>query len=105
MSAAPTLAFRPPLNGSGPSARRLPLLAPDAWLDSRVACPPTLLTRLHAVLSGSAPDVSPMVRPDVRRPGLYDLTLDGWAICLLVYPGGRGARVLAAVALGSSRGA
>jgi hypothetical protein len=104
MSAAPTLAFRPPANGGGPSAGRLPLLAPGAWLESRVACPPPLMTRLHAVLCGAATDVSPVLRPDVRRPGLYDLTLDGWAMCILVYPGGRGVRVLAAVPLGARRG-
>jgi hypothetical protein len=104
MSAAPTFAFRPPVNGSSPSARRLPLLAPGAWLESRVACPPTLLTRLGAVLGGLATDASPAVRADVRRPGLYDLTLDGWAICVLIYPGGRGARVLAAVPLGARQG-
>ena len=104
MSAAPTFAFRSALNGSGPSARRLPLLAPGAWLESRVACPPPLMARLRAVLSGTATDASPAVRPDVRRPGLYDLTLDGWAICILVYPGGRGVRVLAAVPLGGRRG-
>jgi hypothetical protein len=62
------------------------------------------MTRLHAVLSGAATDVSPVLRPDVRRPGLYDLTLDGWAMCILVYPGGRGVRVLAAVPLGARRG-
>ena len=104
MSVAPTFAFRPPANGSGPSARRLPLLAPGAWLESRVVCPPPLLTRLGAVLSGQATDISPAVRPDVRRPGLYDLTLDGWALCVLVYPSGRGARLLAAVQLGTRRG-
>jgi hypothetical protein len=103
MSAAPTLAFRPSPTGSSPSGRRPPLLAPGAWLESRVACPPPLLTRLGSVLGGSATDVSPAVRPDVRRPGLYDLTLDGWAICVLVYPGGKGARVLAAVPLGTRR--
>ncbi|MCU0231462.1 MAG: hypothetical protein MUC67_08805 [Acidobacteria bacterium] len=103
MSATPSLAFRSSTLGSGSSGRRLPLLAPGAWLESRVACPPPLLTRLGAVLDGSATGAAPMVRADLRRPGLYDLTLDGWAICVLIYPGGRGARVLAAVRLGAPR--
>jgi len=104
MSAAPTIAFRPPAVDGPTSTGRPALLAPGAWLESRAACPPPLLTRLRTVLSGIGTESSPALRPDIRRPGLYDLCLDGWAICVLVYPGGRGARVLAAVPLGTHRG-
>jgi hypothetical protein len=104
MSAAPPAAFRPPALDATPLAGRPALLAPGAWLESRVACPPPLLTRLRTILGGIGTESSPVLRPDVRRPGLYDLCLDGWAICVLVYPGGRGARVLAAVPLGGRRG-
>lgn len=36
------------------------------------------------------------VRPDPQRPGFFDLEADGVVFCVLVYPGGRRLRVLAA---------
>jgi len=67
MSVAPDLRLRPPANGSGPSARRLPLLAPGACSSpaSPAAAPPDAAGRGP---ERQATDISPAVRPDVRRP-------------------------------------
>lgn len=84
---------------------RPPLLAPGAWIDSKAACPAERLVRLREALAGRRPGEELDLRPDPRRPGIYGVTLDGWAYWLIVYPGGRGARVLAASPIGPCPGA
>jgi len=96
MIADATMTSRPPRETQGRLAGSPPLIAPDAWIDSRADFPAERLARLREALSGQRSSKSLDLRPDPLRPGIYGATLDGWAFWLIVYPGGHGVRVLAA---------